>query len=421
MYKFIVEGPTQLKGEIVIDGSKNSALPILTASLLAEKEVVIKNVPKINDVFLTLEILNELGCKTIFSDNSVIIVPKDNMSYEIPQQLSSKLRSSVLFIGALLGKNGNAIFYDQPGGCEIGKRPIDLHLEAFKQLCVEINQDNHMLFCKTDRIIGNEIFLQIPSVGATENIMLASVKCRGTTIIKNAAKEPEIVDLARFLIKLGAKIKGVGTDTIIIEGVEKLNGSIEHKVIPDRIIAGTYLCAVASTGGEIVINNVIPSHLDSLLNILKNAGCSIIIKNDYLHIKKIKRLNAISKITTSFFPGFPTDLQPLICSVFSLANGVTVIKETIFENRFKHISELAKMGAKIINQGDLIIINGVERLYGTNVNAKDLRGGASLLIAAMSAYGQSIINNIDYIDRGYEEIENRYNKLGAKITRVSDN
>lgn len=418
MQKLIINGPTFLSGEIEVEGAKNAALPILTASILAEGQVVIKNIPDIADVRYTLEILQYLGCKTRFENNTAYIDPTSIDKYTIPPQYAKMMRSSILFLGAILSKFKRVQLTNHPGGCEIGQRPIDLHISAFRQLGIEVFEYDNTIECRCDVVKGGEIFLPIPSVGATENIILASIFCNGEVIIRNAAKEPEIANLCHFLNKLGARIKGASTHTIKIEGVKRLKSEFDqHTVIPDRIVAGTYLCAVATCGGEVLLKRVLPRHLDSILHILKNAGCVIKEQKDTIYIKKEGRLRGNQRITTHYYPGFPTDLQAPVCSVFSVADGVTIIKETIFENRFKHVPELNKMGAQIHVEKDIAIINGVNKLKGSQVVAQDLRGGAALLIAGLCAVGRTEIIGAHHIDRGYEEIEKKYSVLGAKVTR----
>lgn len=421
MQKLIIEGPTILHGEIEVEGSKNAVLPILTASVLAEGRVVIKNVPDIADVRNTVEILEYLGCKIEFEKGTVYIDPTSIRHFTVPPQYAKMLRSSILFLGAILSKFKKVKLTNHPGGCEIGQRPVDLHISAFKQLGIEVFEYDSTIECRCDKVKSAQIFLPIPSVGATENIILASVFCEGEVIIRNAAKEPEVADLCHFLNRLGAKIRGAGTHTIKIEGVKRLKKEEEcYIVIPDRIVAGTYLCAVATCGGEVLLKNVIPRHLDSILHILKNAGCKIEEYKDKIYIKKDKRLKGNQRITTYYYPGFPTDLQAPVCTVFSVAEGVTIIRETIFENRFKHVPELNRMGAQIHVEKDIAIINGVEKLRGCQVFAQDLRGGAALFIAGLFAEGKTEIVSVEHIDRGYEKIEEKYSLLGAKIVRCKD-
>ena len=418
MQKLIIYGPTSLMGEIEVEGAKNAALPILTASILAQNKVIITNVPDIVDVKHTIEILKYLGCNVLFENNTVVVDSSSIERFTIPPEYAKLMRSSVLFMGALLSKFRRVELSNHPGGCEIGQRPIDLHISAFRQLGIEVFESNNRIMCRCDRIKGSEIFLPIPSVGATEIIILASIFCDGEVVIKNAAKEPEIVDLCHFLNKLGAKIKGAGTHIIKIEGVKRLNSEeVIHKVIPDRIVAGTYLCAVAACGEEVVLKSVFPRHLDSILHILKGSGCKIKESKNEIWIKKEGRLKGGLRITTHYYPGFPTDLQAPVCSAFAVASGVTIIKETIFENRFKHVPELVKMGADIHVEKDIAVINGVEKLRGCKVFARDLRGGAALFIAGLSAQGVTEVMDADYIDRGYEKIEEKYSLLGAKILR----
>ncbi|ADQ04200.1 UDP-N-acetylglucosamine 1-carboxyvinyltransferase [Caldicellulosiruptor owensensis OL] len=418
MQKLIIYGPAKLMGEIEVEGAKNAVLPILTASILAENKVIITNVPDIADVKHTLEILKYLGCKVLFENNTVVVDSRSIKKFVIPPEYTKLMRSSILFMGALLSKFKKVELSNQTGGCEIGQRPIDLHILAFRHLGIDVSEYDSRIICKCEKIKSGEIFLPIPSVGATENIILASIFCDDKIVIKNAAKEPEIADLCHFLNKLGAKIKGAGTHIIKIEGVKKLkNEEVVHRVIPDRIVAGTYLCAVAACGEEVVLRGVFPRHLDSILHILKSAGCKIKESKNEIWIKKEGRLKGGQRITTHYYPGFPTDLQAPVCSAFVVADGVTIIKETIFENRFKHIPELIKMGADIHVEKDIAVINGVEKLRGCRVFARDLRGGAALFVAGLCAEGVTEVFEAEYIDRGYEKIEEKYSCLGAKIIR----
>lgn len=362
-------------------------------------------------------ILEEMGCDVHREGDSVIIDSSSVDAYTIPKQFMQEIRSSVFLMGPTLGRCGQVIL-SNPGGCAIGQRPIDIHLYALQLLGVEIEEEDEMLRCKARHLQGTRIRLPFPSVGATENTMMAAVMAEGETRIANAAKEPEIVDLQNYLVSCGAKIFGAGTDEIIVEGKEPLHGTT-YRVIPDRIEAGTLLAAVAVTKGSITLHHAIPSHLPEILPRLREAGCSIKEYDDTLSLKAPDRLNATSPIITYPYPGFPTDLQSQFVAMMSLAQGTTKITETIFESRFKFIEELRKMGANIEINGQTATIVGVESLSGTNVYAKDLRGGAALVIAGLAATGSTIVDNISQVDRGYERLEVVIRSLGGEIIRIS--
>ncbi len=412
MSSYIIEGGKRLNGEIDISGSKNASLPIMAASILNKGITKLYNVPDIHDTKMMIEILKSLGCKVKKNKNKVVIDSKNITKYEIPENLMHQMRSSVIFAGAILGRYKKAIF-SYPGGCDIGARPIDLHLKGFEKLGVNVNQNYGKIECSLDRFTPNEVNLDFPSVGATENIMLLATLGNGITTIVNAAMEPEIEDLALFLNKMGANIKGAGTNIIKIIGVRKLN-DVSYNIMPDRIETGTFLCATAITGGETILKKVNNSHINPIIEKLRESGCIIEINNNELYIKAPKRLKAID-VKTMPYPGFPTDMQSIIGATLCVANGTSIITENIFENRFKYINELQKMGAKIKTEGRTAVIKGCRKIYGAQVNATDLRGGASLIIAGLIAKGITKINNIDYILRGYERIDRKLQILGAKI------
>ena len=412
MSSYIIEGGKRLNGEIDISGSKNASLPIMAASILNNGITKLYNVPDIHDTKMMIEILKSLGCKVKKNKNKVVIDSKNIAKYEIPEDLMHQMRSSVIFAGAILGRYKKAIF-SYPGGCDIGARPIDLHLKGFEKLGVNVNQNYGKIECSLDSFIPNEVNLDFPSVGATENIMLLATLGDGITTIVNAAMEPEIEDLALFLNKMGANIKGAGTNIIKITGVKKLN-NVSYNIMPDRIETGTFICATAITGGETILKKVNSSHINPIIEKLRESGCIIEINNNELYIKAPKRLKAID-VKTMPYPGFPTDMQSIIGATLCVANGTSIITENIFENRFKYINELQKMGAKIKTEGRTAVIKGCRKIYGAQVNATDLRGGASLIIAGLIAKGTTTINNIDYILRGYEKIDEKLQKLDAKI------
>ena len=375
------------------------------------------NIPKIQDTKITLDILKILGCKVRRNSGKIEINSKNMTKTEIPEDLMRQMRSTVILAGAILGRFKKVTF-TYPGGCEIGARPIDLHLEAFKKMGVEVEEKAGFIRCSCDRIIAADINLDFPSVGATENIILAATLAEGTTTINNAAMEPEIIDLVNCLNKMGAKIHGAGTNVIKITGVKKLK-SIGYKVIPDRIEAGTFLCAAAVTGGNVVIKNVVPEHIVPVIHKLQEAGCKIDIKKNSIEIKAPKKLKSVD-IKTMPYPGFPTDLQQIFGSMLSVAKGTSIIVENIFENRFKYISELKRMGAKATIEGRTVIITGRRKLVGTTVKGNDLRGGTGLIIAALAAKGKTKVENIEYVLRGYENIDKKINLLGGNIKEVGE-
>lgn len=409
---YIVNGASKLEGELSASGSKNATLPILAASILSGKTTTLYNVPKIEDTRITLEILREMGCKIKEKNEKVIIDSNNIKTTTIPHELMKKLRSSVIIVGALISRFKSATF-TYPGGCDIGVRPINLHLSAFEKMGIKIDSESSDIKCSTDKILGTEILLDFPSVGATENIMMAAVLAEGDTIIRNAAMEPEIVDLQRFLNRMGAKIQGAGTNLIKIEGVKVLK-NVSYNIMPDRIEAGTLMCAVAATGGDLVLNNIVLDNITPAIVKLEEMGCKIEQGKNSLVLNAPKRLKAV-EIKTMPYPGFPTDMQSIFASTLTLAKGTSIIVENIFESRFKYISELNKMGAKISTEGKMAVIKGVKRLHSATVLATDLRGGAGLVIAGLATKGVTVVENADYILRGYEKLEDKLNSLGANI------
>lgn len=413
MASYVIEGGRRLTGEVDISGSKNASLPIIAATLLNKGITKLYNVPNIHDVQIMLKILNVLGCKIKKSSGKIVIDSRKINKKEIPEELMNQMRSSVILAGALISRNKEVVF-SYPGGCDIGARPIDLHLEGFRKIGIDIEEKSGYIKCNCDNIIGSEITLDFPSVGATENIMLASVYGEGTTIIKNAAREPEIIDLQNFLIKLGANIEGAGESVITIEGINKVKKDISYTVMPDRIEAGTMLCAAAITGGNIKINKVIPEHISSVIYKLEKMGCIINSKKNSIYIEAPKKLKA-EDIKTMPYPGFPTDMQSIMASVLTVSKGSSIVVENIFENRYKYTNELIKMGAKIKVEGKTAVFKGVRKLSGAKVKSTDLRGGAALVVAGLAAKGKTEITNIEYILRGYENLEGKLKKIGAKI------
>lgn len=416
MSKYIIEGGQKLAGEIAVSGAKNSVLPILAATVLNNNINTIFNIPDISDLKVMIKILKAVGCKVERVDNIVTVDSRSLDKVRIPEELVREMRSSIILMGAMLSRC-KAVEVSYPGGCEIGPRPIDFHLKALKELGAEIEESHGFIYCKGSNLKGADIQLDYPSVGATENIMLAAIKAKGTTIIRNAAKEPEIMDLQNYLNAMGGKIYGAGTSIIRIDGVDHLN-PVEHSIIPDRIVAGTYMVASGITGGEIVLKNIEVDHIQAIIAKLREAGCLIYTNCTTLKIIGPKIISPIESLQTIPYPGFPTDMQAQVMSLLTISNGTSIISETIFENRFKHVPELVRMGANIKTVGNAAVIKGVKELTGAKVTAKDLRGGASLLLAGLAAQGTTIVDNIYHIDRGYEKLEQNLATLGANIRRI---
>ena len=418
MRKYIVRGGTPLYGSTGVQGAKNSALPILAASVLSGGRCVIRNCPALSDVEATLAILRHVGCETLREGGAVVVDSARAEGSEIPEPLMREMRSSVIFLGALLAKTGYARL-SAPGGCEIGLRPIDLHLDAMRRLGAAVKDDAGVIECRApDGLKGANITLSFPSVGATENIMIAAATAKGETLVVNAAREPEISDLADYLNGMGAKISGAGEGTVRIRGVSGLHPA-EHTVIPDRIAAATLLAAAAATGGEVTVNRVIPAHLEPVLAAFAEAGCDTRIRGDAIRLTAPARLKAVSTVRTMPYPGFPTDFQAPFTAVLTKADGASVVIETIFESRFKYIGELVRFGAKIRRDGRMAVIEGVPRLYPAGVVTPDLRGGAALVLAALSAEGESEIRDVRHIERGYEDICGAVRALHGNMEAVS--
>lgn len=415
MQKIVVQGGHKLNGRIKINGAKNSAVALLPAAILADSKVTIEGLPDISDVDILASILEDIGAGVNLKNNeSIIIDPKNIESIPLPNGKVKELRASYYFMGAMLGKFKQAVI-GLPGGCFLGPRPIDQHIKGFEALGAKVTNEHGAIYLRAKELKGARIYLDIASVGATINIMLAAVKAKGKTIIENAAKEPEIIDVATLLTNMGAKINGVGTDVIKIEGVDELHGC-KHTIIPDRIEAGTYAIAAAAIGEEVLIDNVIPEHLESLLAKLSELGVIIEQKDDQLLIKTQKKLNSID-IKTLIYPGFPTDLQQPLTALLTKAEGTSVIVDTIYSARLKHIDELRRMNANIKVESGSAIINGPVQLKGAKVTASDLRAGAALVIAGLMAEGKTEIYGIEHIERGYENITEKLVALGAKIWR----
>ncbi len=417
MSELIIHGPNQLEGEIAVHGAKNSTLPLMAAALLCDSPCVLHNCPNLSDVDTSLKILRHLGCRTDRSGSDIYIDPRGENQSDIPDSLMREMRSSIVFLGAIISSMGEAVL-SFPGGCELGPRPIDLHLDALRKMGVIIHEDHGCLECSVPNGIHSAyINLSFPSVGATENIIIAAARAQGTTIVTNAAREPEIWDLADFLNACGAKIQGAGESTVIIEGVSRLSGC-EHQVIPDRIAAATYLAAAAVTGSTLTIRNIIADHLAPVFPVFEESGCKIEISGEKLRIVSPKRLKRIKSIRTMPYPGFPTDAQAPIMAMTTLAEGTSMFVENIFENRYKHVGELLRLGANIKVEGRVAVVEGVSRLSGAPVEAADLRGGAALVIAGLAAEGTTEITGLKHLDRGYENLEASLASLGAHVTRT---
>ena len=416
MDQYIIKGGMSLAGEVVVSGAKNAALGILAAAIMTDEEVLIDNLPDVKDINVMLEAITQTG---VYVDrinrNKVKINASKLHSCVVDDEYIRRIRASYYLIGALLGKYHKAEVA-LPGGCEIGARPIDQHLKGFRALGADIDISSGRINASSDKLRGAHIFLDIVSVGATINIMLAASLIPGKTVIENVAKEPHIVDVANFLNSMGADIKGAGTDVIRINGVSKLHGT-EYSIIPDQIEAGTFMCAAAITRGDVTVKNLIPKHMEAISAKLIEIGCEITEFDDAIRVRGAIRQRA-ANVKTLPYPGFPTDMQPQITAVLARAHGTSTILESIFENRFRYVSELARMGAEIEVKGNMAMVSGVDRLLGANVNAPDLRAGAALVIAALAADGISTISDIKYIQRGYEHFEEKLESLGAKIALV---
>ena len=417
MASYIIKGGEKLEGIVKISGSKNAALPILAATVLNVGKTTLYNVPNIQDTQMMFKILETLGGKVEKKNNKIIIDTSKINKFEIPEELMHKMRSSVILAGALLGRYKKAIF-SYPGGCDIGSRPIDLHLRSFEKLGINVVQNYGNIICDAEKIKGEKIDLDFPSVGATENIILASCLAEGTTIISNAAMEPEIIDLQNFLNKMGAKIIGAGTNEIQITGVKKLK-DISYNIMPDRIETGTFLCLAVATKGNLILENTNAEHITPVITKLQEADCKIEIEKNKIKINSNKKIKALD-IKTMPYPGFPTDMQSVFSAMLTTAKGTSIIVENIFENRFKYTQELNKMGAKITVEGKSAIIRGVRKLYGANVKATDLRGGAALVLAGLSAKGVTKVDDIEYILRGYENFDKKLRNINADIQMIDD-
>jgi len=416
--KLIISGGKRLHGVVKIDGAKNSALSIMAATLLTKDDCILRNIPRLTDIDTMAAVIRKLGVKVEWKeDNNLYIDPDNFNNYEAPYELVKMMRGSILVMGPLLARLKRAKI-SLPGGCAIGARPVDYHLKGFEALGAQVEVEKGYIEAKVKKLKGTEIYLDFPSLGATENIMMAACLAEGITSIENAAKDPEVVELGRFLNEMGAKIKGLGTDLIKIEGVKKLHG-IDYTIIPDRIEAGTYMIAAAITGGDVLIEKADPLLLKPLIVKLEEAGVQIELEKDLIKVIRPETVQAVD-IKTLPFPGFPTDMQPQFMALSCVAKGTSVITETVFEKRFAHIGDLIRMGADIKVEGHSAIIKGVKKLSAAPVMASDLRGGAALVLAGLVAEGTTELSRIYHLDRGYAKLEEKLNSLGADIKRVKE-
>ena len=418
MSRFLVEGGHPLSGEVPVQGAKNSVLPILAATLLNGGVTELRGCPRLRDVDASVEILRYLGCDAVWQEDVLTVDTSGLCRWDIADTLMREMRSSAIFLGAVLARLGRAdISY--PGGCELGPRPIDLHLSGLRDLGADIREEGGILHCTASRLAGRELMLSLPSVGATENLMLAACGAEGTTVISNAAREPEIVDLQDFLNACGAEVSGAGSTSVTIRGGKPLHGC-EFRCMPDRIVAATYLCACASAGGEVYLRGARERHLATVADALRQAGCMVAGDGEGIACRCRRRLRAVRPVRTAPYPGFPTDAQAVLMAAMLKSRGTTVFEENIFENRYRHVDELTRMGAEIRVAGRVAVVTGVERLSGAAVRCTDLRGGAALCVAALAADGETRIFETAHIDRGYEDIVRDLRALGADAVR-SDN
>ena len=417
MDNFVINGGHELFGEVNISGAKNAAVAIIPAALLAENTVRIENIPQISDVHLIIEILNRMGAEIKVVNKNTLDINTTNINYQsIPYELTSHFRASYYLIGAMLGRFSKADVA-LPGGCDFGVRPIDQHVKGFKMLGAQVDIIDGVVCAKAEKLVGTPVYMDVVSVGATINIMLAAVKARGLTVIENAAKEPHIVDLANFLNSMGADVRGAGTDVIKIRGVEKMHGCT-YSIIPDQIEAGTYMVAAAACGGDVLVKNVIPKHLESITAKLEEAGAEVIEYDDAVRVTRFKALSKCN-VKTMPHPGFPTDMQPQMAVLLSIANGTSILSESVWDNRFQYVQQLLRMGADIQVDGKVAVIVGVPRLDGTTVRATDLRAGAAMIIAGLVAEGVTTVEDTIYVERGYEDVVEKFSALGADIKRVA--
>jgi UDP-N-acetylglucosamine 1-carboxyvinyltransferase len=414
MEKLYIKGGTPLRGTVTISGAKNSAVALIPAAILAESPTIIENLPNISDVEIYISLLRELGAEVEIQGDALMIDPTGLTYKPLPIHLVNSLRASYYLMGAMLGRFGKA-WVGMPGGCNLGPRPIDQHIKGFSALGATVEPKDGSLFIHANNLRGSKVYLDVVSVGATINIMLASARATGTTIIENAAKEPEIIDVATLLSSMGADIKGAGTDVIRIRGAQKLLGC-RHSIIPDRIEAGTYMIAAAVTRGDVIVDNVIPRHLEGISAKLKEMGVHVIEEDDSIHVKGREYYRSVD-VKTAPYPGFATDLQQPMTSLLMLAKGTSIVTDNIYSSRFRHIDELCRMGGKLRVEGRSAIIQGVDRVQGAVVKASDLRAGAALVIAGLAAEGVTEIVGVEFIDRGYSDLDSKLTALGAEIWR----
>ena len=416
MSQLIIRGGSRLQGEADIQGAKNSILPILAATLLTADQVELRGCPRLRDVDASIHILRDLGCQARWEGENTLLVDTRTLSgCAVSEHLMREMRSSAIFLGAILARCGQAEL-SYPGGCELGPRPIDLHLSGLRDLGAGIDDAGGVLHCKASRLLGREIVLGLPSVGATENLMLAACGASGVTTILGAAREPEIVDLQNFLAACGAKVSGAGSSTVLVEGGGPLHGCT-YTVMPDRIVAATYLCAAASAGGEILLRGAREEHLSTVTAVLREAGCAILSDQRGIACSCRGGLSSVRPVRTAPYPGFPTDAQAILMAAMLKSRGATVFEENMFVSRYRHVDELSRMGANIRVSGRVAVVTGTERLHGAPVRCTDLRGGAALCVAALAAEGETSVREIGHIDRGYEDIARDLRSLGADIVR----
>jgi UDP-N-acetylglucosamine 1-carboxyvinyltransferase len=415
MAKLIINGGLRLMGELNVQGAKNATLPILAAALLTEEPVIVYNWPAISDVYNMLSILEHIGAHVEYEKDRLVIDTRRAQRWEMPDRLAKEIRSSIFMMGPILARFRMARF-TYPGGCEIGSRPIDLHLRGLKNLGVNVTEAGGHIMCEGRHLKGGDVHLDYPSVGATENLMMAASLAPGRTVIHNAAREPEITELQKVINQMGGRVSGAGTSTILIEGQERLNG-FEYTCIPDRIVAGTFMVAAVVTQGKITLRNVVPEHLFAVTAKLREAGALITAYDDALTVEGQGRPREMHLIETGPYPGFPTDMQAQMCTAASIARGTSIIVESVFDNRFKHVGELLRMGANIVIKNNVAVIKGVEKLHGAEVKSMDLRGGAALVLAGLCAEGTTVVDQARIIDRGYETFESEFRMLGADIRR----
>lgn len=416
MENFVINGGKELFGEVNISGAKNAAVAIIPAAILADDVVRIENIPNISDVSLIIKILDQMGADIkVVNKDTIEIDTRVLQCRPVPYEFASHFRASYYLIGAMLGRFKKADVA-LPGGCDFGDRPIDQHIKGFRMLGADVNIVNGMVSAQAEKLVGTSIYMDVVSVGATINVMLAAVLARGLTVIENAAKEPHIVDLANFLNSMGADVRGAGTDVIKIRGVEKLHGCT-YSVIPDQIEAGTYMVAAAACGGDVLVKNVIPKHLESISAKLEEAGAEIIEYDDAVRVTRFKPLTKCN-VKTMPHPGFPTDMQPQMAVLLAIAKGTSILSESVWDNRFQYVGQLLRMGSNIQVDGKIAVIEGVDHLTGVKVKATDLRAGAAMIIAGLVAQGQTVVEKTQYVDRGYENIVEKLSALGADIRRV---